>query len=166
MEKLLLNSELCDGCEDCVGACEGLHGVSRMTIHDLEDTHFSIHCQHCEDAPCALICPTGAMSVDQIDVTKCIACGFCALACPFGAVSVKYNNAHKCNLCKDKEEGPACVRACSKRALTLVDMDDLKAKKQKAHIDKLSGLGKKPKSKGLIGILTADTRARKPYDEV
>ena len=117
-------------------------------------------------APCALICPTGAMSVDQIDVTKCIACGFCALACPFGAVSVKYNNAHKCNLCKDKEEGPACVRACSKRALTLVDMDDLKAKKQKAHIDKLSGLGKKPKSKGLIGILTADTRARKPYDEV
>jgi len=166
LEKLLVNSNLCDGCLDCEKTCEGLHGVSRVTIHDLGDSFYSIHCQHCENAPCVTICPTGAMSIESVDPTKCIACGFCVIACPFGAVSVKYNNAHKCNLCLDRDDGPACIQACSKRAISLIDMDDILKKKQKQHIDKMSNLSTKPKKKGLLGIITSDSRARKPYDEI
>lgn len=40
---------------------------------------------------CATVCPTGAISVDNmgstvIDQEKCISCGKCMLACPYGAI--------------------------------------------------------------------------------
>ena len=40
---------------------------------------------------CAVVCPTGAISVDNmgsttIDQEKCISCGKCMLACPYGAI--------------------------------------------------------------------------------
>ena len=76
MEKLIVDNELCDGCQDCEKACEGVHGVPRITIHELDGSYFPIRCQQCEDAPCEIICPTGAMSNLGVDVTKCIACGF------------------------------------------------------------------------------------------
>lgn len=162
MEKLLVQSELCDGCLDCEKACEGVHGVSRITIHELEDSYYPIRCQQCEDAPCEVICPTGAMSHTGVDNEKCIACGFCSMVCPFGAITVQYSNSHKCNHCAGREEGPACVQACSKRAISITDCDDLIANKQKAHVEKMAGLGKKPKKKSMLGIITSDTRAKKP----
>lgn len=41
--------------------------------------------------PCATVCPTGAITVDNlgstiIDQEKCISCGKCMLACPYGAI--------------------------------------------------------------------------------
>ena len=40
---------------------------------------------------CAVVCPTGAITVDNmgsttIDQEKCISCGKCMLACPYGAI--------------------------------------------------------------------------------
>ena len=40
---------------------------------------------------CAIVCPTGAITVDNmgstiIDQEKCISCGKCMLACPYGAI--------------------------------------------------------------------------------
>lgn len=40
---------------------------------------------------CAVVCPTGAITVDNmgsttIDQNKCISCGKCMLACPYGAI--------------------------------------------------------------------------------
>ena len=40
---------------------------------------------------CAVVCPTGAITVDNvgsttIDQDKCISCGKCMLACPYGAI--------------------------------------------------------------------------------
>ena len=134
MEKLIVDNELCDGCQDCEKACEGVHGVPRITIHELDGSYFPIRCQQCEDAPCEIICPTGAMSNLGVDVTKCIACGFCAMACPFGAISIQYSNAHKCNHCADREDGPACVRACSKRAIAVHDIANVINRKQREHI--------------------------------
>lgn len=165
MEKLLVQTELCDGCKDCEKACEGVHGVSRITIHDLEGSYYPIRCQQCEDAPCEIICPTGAMSNLGVNVEKCIACGFCAISCPFGAIRVENGNAHKCNHCAGREEGPACVQACSKRAIEVSDCNDIIVRKQKAHIEKMAGLGKKPKAKSFINVITSDTRAKKAFED-
>ena len=164
MEKLIVDNELCDGCQDCEKACEGIHGVPRITIHELDGSYFPIRCQQCEDAPCEIICPTGAMSNLGVDVTKCIACGFCAMACPFGAISIQDSNAHKCNHCADREEGPACVRACSKRAIAVHDIANVIKRKQREHIEKMYGLDTPAKKKGLLSVITTDTRARKPLD--
>ena len=147
MEKLIVDNELCDGCQDCEKACEGVHGVPRITIHEFDGSYFPIRCQQCEDAPCEIICPTGAMSNLGVDVTKCIACGFCAMACPFGAIS-----------------SPACVKACSKRAIAVHDIANVIKRKQREHIEKIYGLDKPAKKKGLLSVITTDTRARKPLD--
>jgi carbon-monoxide dehydrogenase iron sulfur subunit len=43
----------------------------------------------------------------------------CVMVCPFGVVFHDTVNglSLKCDLCKDSEEGPACVRACPTGAL-------------------------------------------------
>ncbi len=160
MEKLIVQSELCDGCKDCEKACEGVHGVKNITIHDVGGSYYSIRCQQCEDAPCVSICPTGAMTKDGVDSTKCIACGFCSMACPFGCINLAEGSAHKCNLCKNREEGPACMKACSKKAIELLDLDYIKDKKQKEYVSKLNSLGKKPKRRNVLSLVAGTSKVR------
>lgn len=60
-------------------------------------THFQfvrVSCQHCENAPCVSVCPTGASYRDengivQVDKSRCIGCDYCVAACPF---HVRYLN--------------------------------------------------------------------------
>lgn len=101
-----------------------------------------IQCKHCEDAPCLNICSKNAIKRVEgqviIDAEKCIGCKDCMLACPFGAITltevykcgepVKQSNgeaytkaATKCDLCIDNPDGPACVRVCPNKALSLID---------------------------------------------
>ncbi len=101
-------------------------------------------CQHCTDAPCAAICPSGAIYKDEetglvpIDPTKCIGCQYCSIACPFdvpryyesgGVESVfKRTVINKCNGCIDRvREGlsPACVTTCQPGALKFGDRDEM-----------------------------------------
>lgn len=83
------------------------------------------------------------------------------MVCPFGSVAVNERKAHKCHQCPDKDT-PACITACSKRAIAKVDTDIMKLNKQKEHLDKISGLGKKKKkTNDMISILTANSRTRK-----
>ncbi len=47
-------------------------------------------CMHCEDSPCANVCPTGATwqepdGIVVIDYDWCIGCRYCMAACPYGA---------------------------------------------------------------------------------
>ncbi len=160
LKKILTQPDVCDGCLDCEKACAGLYGTSRITIREVDDSYYPIVCQHCEDAPCEFICPTEAINEEGITDSKCIGCGLCMMVCPFGSITIHERKAHRCNQCPDLDT-PACIKACSKRAIALVDTEKLKLEKQKQHIEKLTGLGKKRKKTQFINILTSKTRARK-----
>ena len=142
----LLDSGACIGCHACTVACKSEHdvplGVNRTWVNYVEtgefpDTqrHFAVmRCNHCDDAPCISICPTGALfratnGVVDFDDSRCIGCKGCMNACPYDAlyISPRTNTAHKCNFCQHKLEvglEPSCVSVCPTRAITVVDHDD------------------------------------------
>jgi carbon-monoxide dehydrogenase iron sulfur subunit len=164
LEKLIVQSDLCDGCLDCEKACKSIYEASRIKILEHDSSYYPIVCQQCEDAPCATICPTEAISSTEIDHEKCITCGLCSMVCPFGAISIENKTVEKCNHCADRQEGPACIKACSKRAISLVDIESLKNEKQEKYIAKVSGKYKKQNKNSLMNIITSGTRANKSYD--
>ena len=94
-------------------------------------------CHQCEDAPCANVCPTGAIhraaGAWLVEQARCIGCKSCMVACPFGAMQVRVVEdrvqALKCDLCAHREGGPACVEACPTHALRCIDPASLRAER-------------------------------------
>lgn len=87
----------CIGCNTCMAACtlvhrvQGLQAAPRLTVTRTESATAPIVCRHCEDAPCARVCPVDAIKradgAVMLDEKTCIGCKMCAIACPFGAIT-------------------------------------------------------------------------------
>lgn len=163
MKKITVNRELCDGCLDCQRTCESLHQTSRITILEYDSSFYPIVCQQCEGEPCSQICPVDAMSNLGVDSGKCISCGLCSMVCPFGAITITPETAEKCNRCADREDGPACVQACSKRAIAIVDTVKIKSNKQQEFIAKLAGENKKTNN-SFVNVITSRGRSKKALE--
>ena len=145
---VLCDPRKCNGCKACMAACLVQHYVpgdvplSRCNVIQSGSRTASVMCHHCENAPCASVCPTGALYVDGdrigVRLERCIGCRSCVLACPYGVIDVieRYDNAElgelvigsvpraaviKCDRCETRFEGPACIDACTQHALILVD---------------------------------------------
>lgn len=110
-----------------------------MLPADVYTYYISTACMHCEDAPCVENCPAGAMykreedGVVIADSDKCIGCRYCEWACPYGAPQFNPETGviAKCDFCVDEQaagEDPACVAACTFRALDYGPLDELRAK--------------------------------------
>jgi anaerobic dimethyl sulfoxide reductase subunit B (iron-sulfur subunit) len=141
----------CSGCMACVVACQDQNdlpgeGPAYRQVSKFEEAgaapiiaHLSMSCQHCGEAPCLTVCPTGAIfrrkagGIVDVDRDRCVGCRSCALACPFGAVHFMADGKMaKCHFCADRMEHglePACVRTCPTKALTLGPADDMSQNK-------------------------------------
>ncbi|MDI9618103.1 4Fe-4S dicluster domain-containing protein [Methanothermobacter sp.] len=127
---MVIDPARCSGCDDCINACKKTHGVARVRKADRMPV-FCLQC-HPEKAPCARICPVGAIREDDevlvIDEDACILCKLCMVACPAGMIVLdsEKKSAEKCTLCMDADcLLPACVDACKENVLKLVSVDDL-----------------------------------------
>lgn len=153
----------CLGCHSCELACAVAHGEgdlfeaaasgnlfhSRTRVVKAGASSIPVQCRQCENAPCAIVCPTSAMGQENgrvvIDEKNCVGCKLCIKACPFGAITVategvinksekkKKGVAKKCDLCAGLRDAdgngkqPACVEACPTRAITLVNLEAYRA---------------------------------------
>ena len=158
---IIAEPQNCIGCRTCEVACAMAHAVSpsaptlspttfrpRLTVIKGAEVSTPILCRHCEDAPCANACPSGAIVYreDSVQVLqeRCVGCKSCMVACPFGAMQVvsvpavaKGGNrlfarsataqALKCDLCIDRVAGPACIASCPTKALHMVDSQSMEA---------------------------------------
>lgn len=132
--------ERCIFCHACVVTCERVHGEARISVEAVRDrASVPVSCHHCETAPCATICPAGAIvqeaSIVAFDAGKCTRCGLCVIACPFGAVDLDTTfMVQRCDPCHDREV-PACVITCPTEALILGDrFDETEEMRRKAAL--------------------------------
>lgn len=157
------NAQKCLGCHSCEMACATAHGGDgdligsvlrqlplhpRMKVVASDDVTMPMQCRQCENAPCALVCPTGAcrQADGQVQITEqtCVGCKLCVMVCPFGAITVRrvgvknrfsvtnQGVAQKCDLCvewraQQGKAATACVEACPTKAISLVNMHDYRA---------------------------------------
>jgi Fe-S-cluster-containing hydrogenase component 2 len=136
---------LCAGCTSCEVVCtlihDGLVGPQYNRIflsrNDVTLIHSIFACYHCSDHPCYEACPNKdrAMRLDEsniayIDEEFCIGCGKCMRSCRFSPSRInlvkskdrKLRKAKKCDLCRTREEGPACIQYCPVRCIGLSDV--------------------------------------------
>ncbi|MHC1711260.1 MAG: 4Fe-4S dicluster domain-containing protein [Solidesulfovibrio sp.] len=161
---LVANPSRCIGCRTCEIACVLAHSAEDALVTGAIDHDFNprlrviktatvsapVQCRHCEDAPCANVCPTKAIvsrgNTIQVVPEACIGCKSCMMACPFGVMDivpqmlgnervvqsglkiVDEDGGHtkdklvalKCDLCVHRVDGPACAGVCPTDAFTPV----------------------------------------------
>ena len=141
----------CVGCYACVVACMDQNDLiptdGDFMWRDVaslssggEIQYASLACLHCDDAPCLVSCPTGALFKDdasnliEVDKAKCIGCHSCVMSCPFGAPKFDGDGKlEKCDGCAARVDNgliPACVRICPTRALKFDTVESLENTKK------------------------------------
>lgn len=143
---MMIDTRKCVGCYACRIACQMQNKlpvkVSYIKFYETEKGKFPnvkfeiipVQCQHCEDAPCATVCPTKATHITKdgvvlVDKDKCIGCKYCMVACPYNARTKDPSTGviEKCNFCINLvKEGkqPVCVSTCIGGARVFGDLDD------------------------------------------
>jgi formate dehydrogenase iron-sulfur subunit len=110
---ILYDTAKCIGCRACQEACREWNGTPAQIVEsgglydtpselsgetwtliklarpDTEWPFINYQCQHCTDAACVNVCPTGALFHDErgfvsLDQEKCNGCGYCTQFCPYG----------------------------------------------------------------------------------
>ncbi|MGI6286178.1 Ion-translocating oxidoreductase complex subunit B [Moorella humiferrea] len=155
---MLIDLTRCVGCHGCTVACQTkwdlLPAVQFTRVHRYEVGTFpkvkggviTTQCMHCDDPPCARVCPTGATykradGIVVVDEQKCIGCRYCQQACPYDARSFNPEDqiVQKCYFCYDfieKGEQPACVATCMAAARIFGDLEDKGSEISKAIASK------------------------------
>jgi molybdopterin-containing oxidoreductase family iron-sulfur binding subunit len=168
---MVVDLDRCDGCKVCEDSCRDENNVPLYTGDEAqytaywlriaeakreipgvttEDKPVPLLCNHCDDAPCAHVCPTKATfqrddGLVMIDEHRCIGCRYCVIACPYHARSMVFKDtgddewtnrdvpklmrgvASKCTFCVHRladDRMPRCVEDCPNNALIFGNRDD------------------------------------------
>ncbi|HFN1079529.1 TPA: 4Fe-4S dicluster domain-containing protein [Klebsiella aerogenes] len=143
---IIADAQKCIGCRTCEVACVVSHQqdqdystvsakrfTPRIRVVKSDELSTATLCRQCEDAPCANVCPEGAIrhegDVWRVEQRLCIGCKSCMVACPYGTMTVMLTDegvqALKCDLCAHRQTGPACVAACPTQALRCIEPAEL-----------------------------------------
>jgi len=142
----LIDNTRCIGCHACSTACKSENevplSVNRTYVKYVDVGEFPqarrafqvTRCNQCEDSPCTVACPTGAMfrrsdGIVDFDKSICIGCKACIAACPYDAIFInpEDHTAEKCNFCAHRLDvglEPACVVVCPTEAILIGDLND------------------------------------------
>ena len=142
----VIDNRKCIGCHACSTACKSENevplGVSRTWVKyvergaypDVKRSFQVTRCNHCENPPCARICPVTAMyqrddGIVEFDPDVCIGCKACMQACPYDAIHVDPDRGMvaKCHYCAHRVDvglEPACAVVCPTHAIIAGDLDD------------------------------------------
>lgn len=110
---MVFDLQRCIGCNACVIGCKQENSLPDSVLFTrtlseeygvyptVNRVYIPTLCNHCEDAPCEKVCPSGATytrddGIVMVDSDKCIGCGSCAVACPYDQ-----RNEMKAELFKD-----------------------------------------------------------------
>jgi len=171
---MLVDVSKCIGCWWCYAACKNYNNKTETVTPEPENppaltpdcwsSLFTLKkegddwsfrkeaCMHCTDAACVKVCPTGALSYNdlgfvQYDRSKCSGCGYCAENCPFGIPQLDSNRAtgagimDKCTFCIDRVSNgqpTACAEACPTGAITFGLRSDL-LEQAKQRVTEITG---------------------------
>ncbi|MFO8007870.1 MAG: 4Fe-4S dicluster domain-containing protein [Candidatus Brocadiia bacterium] len=148
---VVVDLERCLACRACETACAMAHGgfediveavladahmVPRVRVIAAGSRAVPVQCQHCQDAPCVTVCPSGALYREEeggpvlTAPEKCIGCKSCVVVCPFGSLQwdAEGRTVLKCDLCAgliQEGEPPHCVVACPTGARQVMALEDL-----------------------------------------
>lgn len=99
---MVIDRKKCIGCYSCMISCKQSHALppevfwSRVLISEsgsyptVSKEILPVLCNHCMEAACVRVCPTGATTRREdgiviIDADKCVGCRYCLIACPYQA---------------------------------------------------------------------------------
>jgi Fe-S-cluster-containing dehydrogenase component len=145
---LLVDVDLCHGCQACEIACKQENDIAKgprwiRVIQvgpkevggQLRMSFVPVYCLHCTKPVCMDVCPTRAITrradgIVLINADLCTGCKACIEACPFGApqLNPETNIVEMCTMCVHRvDEGhePACVLACPTGAIRFGDLNEL-----------------------------------------
>ena len=97
---MVIDLTKCVGCYACALACKQEHFLppgafwGRVLVGEsgvypgVTKEILPVLCNHCREAPCEKVCPTGATSrredgIVYVDYDKCMGCRYCMIACPY-----------------------------------------------------------------------------------
>jgi cGMP-dependent protein kinase 2 len=100
---LLIDENLCIGCDNCEKACadshDGLSRLDREAGRTYAHLHVPTSCRHCEHPHCMLDCPPNSINRGpdgEVFINEtCIGCGNCQRNCPYGVIRMEYEPPKK-----------------------------------------------------------------------
>ncbi|MGL3823515.1 NAD(P)-binding domain-containing protein [Sphingopyxis sp. R3-92] len=96
-DALLIDENLCVGCDNCEKACadshEGLSRLDREAGKTFAHLHVPTSCRHCEHPHCMADCPPNVIhrgpDGEVFMEDGCIGCGNCMRNCPYGVIRME-----------------------------------------------------------------------------